>query len=658
MWFLRVFVVTAVLQWSVVTGEGQTDQFTLSLCGVWEKLWKTFCLRFRSGSRDTYYVHSTSEDTSGRCTCTVHGSRDTYYVHSTSEDTFMAPVTRTTYAARLRTRLAAVPGQFWRVHGSRDTYYVHSTSEDTSGRCTCTVLAPSPDVCSDDAKYHYIKDLEAQVANLTTLVHQLANRTSNVLDIQTTMTLIHNLTSQLAVLEADRQLLLTEYFSNIRDEIQALAGLLPQLQADSADALLLQVYHTQLSNLSDVLSDLQEQHGLSVSDLQLQVMQLTEQLNNCNVSKHENPCDKNPCHVNAACLNHDDSFTCVCNAGYTGDGVRCQDEDECAVTHFIRCPGNYECFNTPGSFYCGCLDGFTDTGTGCVEITTVAPTTLPPTVISWMLGESVTKNNVTQPDGTTTTEDSGWKAGSTMVEEISNAVNHTGSQSWYYARGWNAGQPGGGTPFSPALNVKVGRSDGSYTGDVDSFYASFWFKMAKDYGNRWGDGTRIMVAAGDPNGTTASSNHLEINFPKSYRAKLSVRTKESHPSYTQCAQTKDCGDDFGYSYTNIADDLDPTTWHYVQMTLRTRPQDYADQWSYLIDNTHSHTGGAFYKTGQYDEGRYLYVNRLNFASFRTPTDNAIKGIYFDDITYRTFNSSDPDLIHDEYSTSFEPREYM
>ncbi|KAI8496180.1 hypothetical protein Bbelb_260210 [Branchiostoma belcheri] len=37
MWFLRVLVVTAVLQWSVVTGEGQTDQFTLSLCKVWEE---------------------------------------------------------------------------------------------------------------------------------------------------------------------------------------------------------------------------------------------------------------------------------------------------------------------------------------------------------------------------------------------------------------------------------------------------------------------------------------------------------------------------------------------------------------------------------------------------------------------------------------------
>ncbi|XP_078700611.1 microfibril-associated glycoprotein 4-like isoform X2 [Branchiostoma floridae x Branchiostoma belcheri] len=41
MWFLRVLVVTAVLQWSVVTGEGQTDQFTLSLCRVWEECIET-----------------------------------------------------------------------------------------------------------------------------------------------------------------------------------------------------------------------------------------------------------------------------------------------------------------------------------------------------------------------------------------------------------------------------------------------------------------------------------------------------------------------------------------------------------------------------------------------------------------------------------------
>ncbi|XP_066270929.1 microfibril-associated glycoprotein 4-like [Branchiostoma lanceolatum] len=41
MWFLHVFVVLTVLQWSVVTGEGRTDQFTVSLCRVWEECGRT-----------------------------------------------------------------------------------------------------------------------------------------------------------------------------------------------------------------------------------------------------------------------------------------------------------------------------------------------------------------------------------------------------------------------------------------------------------------------------------------------------------------------------------------------------------------------------------------------------------------------------------------
>lgn len=40
-------------------------------------------------------------------------------------------------------------------------------------------------------------------------------------------------------------------------------------------------------------------------------------------------CDKhetNRCHVNATCTNADGLYTCECNAGYTGDGVRCTGE--------------------------------------------------------------------------------------------------------------------------------------------------------------------------------------------------------------------------------------------------------------------------------------------------------------------------------------------
>eukprot|EP00058_Branchiostoma_floridae_P019693 XP_002605183.1 hypothetical protein BRAFLDRAFT_80875 [Branchiostoma floridae] len=38
---IHVLVVTAVLQWSVVTGEGRTDQLTLSLCRVWQECVET-----------------------------------------------------------------------------------------------------------------------------------------------------------------------------------------------------------------------------------------------------------------------------------------------------------------------------------------------------------------------------------------------------------------------------------------------------------------------------------------------------------------------------------------------------------------------------------------------------------------------------------------
>ena len=31
----------------------------------------------------------------------------------------------------------------------------------------------------------------------------------------------------------------------------------------------------------------------------------------------------NNCHANAACTNTDGSFTCSCNAGYSGNGVTC-----------------------------------------------------------------------------------------------------------------------------------------------------------------------------------------------------------------------------------------------------------------------------------------------------------------------------------------------
>ena len=48
-----------------------------------------------------------------------------------------------------------------------------------------------------------------------------------------------------------------------------------------------------------------------------------------------NECDSiNPCNDNATCADTFGSFTCTCNAGFTGDGTVCQSNNYC-YAHFI-----------------------------------------------------------------------------------------------------------------------------------------------------------------------------------------------------------------------------------------------------------------------------------------------------------------------------------
>ncbi|XP_078702029.1 uncharacterized protein LOC144927998 [Branchiostoma floridae x Branchiostoma belcheri] len=393
--------------------------------------------------------------------------------------------------------------------------------------------------------------------------------------------------------------------------------------------------------------------------------QYCNDINECEEEPH-------PCGENTECENTRGSYRCNCVDGFKADvgGYNCTDIDECDPVYRL-CSPHANCTNTLGSYVCTCKEGFSGNGTAChalpnttIDIVTTAPTpSLSPADFGWSVGGSIVEASWSPGDTTTIDIDCDRPGGarpciSSDYQVITNVTSHSGSQSWNYKRGRRNGEPGAGTPFSPQLNVAVGRSDGNYTGQADSFYASFWFKAAKEYtdGDKFGDGSRIMVAAGDPEGTWASSNYLEVRLESKYRAKVSVRTRESWPSYEQCSQSKDCGDDFGYlsqdGYQVVAENLEPTEWHRVEMTLRAKPEDYADEWRYVVDGRFRAEGGAYYKTKQYDEGRYLYVNRLNFAAMHPPDDNK-KGFYFDDVYYKAFNSANPNVILDEYRTSFE-----
>ena len=46
-----------------------------------------------------------------------------------------------------------------------------------------------------------------------------------------------------------------------------------------------------------------------------------------------NECLANPCDVNAVCQNILGSFTCTCNAGFTGDGFSCESELAMIIEH-------------------------------------------------------------------------------------------------------------------------------------------------------------------------------------------------------------------------------------------------------------------------------------------------------------------------------------
>ena len=82
------------------------------------------------------------------------------------------------------------------------------------------------------------------------------------------------------------------------------------------------------------------------------VAKIIDNLHNCCVDK-ENSCHKH----HAICNNPDYSYTCRCKPGFTDDGKRCSDVDECTSGQ-NECPSNSRCENQVGSFLCPCNDGY------------------------------------------------------------------------------------------------------------------------------------------------------------------------------------------------------------------------------------------------------------------------------------------------------------
>ena len=76
----------------------------------------------------------------------------------------------------------------------------------------------------------------------------------------------------------------------------------------------------------------------------------------------------NDCHANATCSNNDGGFECACDPGYTGDGVTCDNVNECdGEGDGHSCDVNADCSDNDGSFDCACHDGWVGDGFSCTD---------------------------------------------------------------------------------------------------------------------------------------------------------------------------------------------------------------------------------------------------------------------------------------------------
>ncbi|KAK6053704.1 calcium binding EGF domain protein [Cooperia oncophora] len=84
---------------------------------------------------------------------------------------------------------------------------------------------------------------------------------------------------------------------------------------------------------------------------------------------------KNNCDVNAECIDvRPGRHFCTCKIGYIGDGMRCDDIDECALNGI--CDPHATCHNSPGSFNCTCNSGYIGSGHVCEAVNTTSGTNI------------------------------------------------------------------------------------------------------------------------------------------------------------------------------------------------------------------------------------------------------------------------------------------
>ncbi|EDV18814.1 uncharacterized protein TRIADDRAFT_62718 [Trichoplax adhaerens] len=76
----------------------------------------------------------------------------------------------------------------------------------------------------------------------------------------------------------------------------------------------------------------------------------------------------NVCSNNSNCVNTNGSYDCLCNTGFSGNGlISCTDIDECS-NNLDNCHTNAQCINSVGSYTCQCNNGYVGDGRTCNDV--------------------------------------------------------------------------------------------------------------------------------------------------------------------------------------------------------------------------------------------------------------------------------------------------
>ena len=213
----------------------------------------------------------------------------------------------------------------------------------------------------------------------------------------------------------------------------------------------------------------------------------------------------------------------------------------------------------------------------------------------------------------------GWSGGSqpyfqndsTDDEQIVNTLSYSSPNSWCINSSLY-GNPGTGSPFTPALNIETNSGDEtSFNTDIrgKTFNYSFWF-----YGENTGVGSTTKIYNGSYQGNDRTG--LNINI---WKEGGGIRV--STYSY-------DTGSG-NFPETNLATNLAYDTWHNigVQVTYAADGNPNNDVFIYTINNGIPQTVLSWVNVWRQANTLPLsYGTRLAFATSSNP-----EGIYFDDI---------------------------